>query len=50
MGIGPGDQSEEACPPMTIDGRQNENNMEDKKSCKMSNILHSDPGPHGTSD
>ena len=34
---------------MTIDGCQSENNEEDK-SCKMPDILHSSPRPHGTSD
>ena len=31
MGIGPGNQSEEVRPPMTIDGRQSENNMKNKE-------------------
>ena len=31
MGIGPGDWSEEARPPMTIGGHQSKNNMEDKE-------------------
>ena len=35
MGIGPSNRSEEACPLMTIDGCQNKNNTEDKKSCKI---------------
>ena len=48
-GIGPSDQSEEACPSMTIDGCQNKNSMENK-SCKMFNILHRRPRPHRTSN
>ena len=34
MGISPGDQSEEACPPMTIDGCQSENNTKDKRAVR----------------
>ena len=48
-GIGPSDWSEEACLTMTIDRCQNEDSMENK-SCKMFNILHRRPGPHGTSN
>ena len=48
-GIGPGNWSEEACPSMTIDRCQNENSMENK-SCKMFDILHRGPRPHGTSN
>ena len=31
MGIGPGDQSEEAHSPMTIDGHQSKNDMRNRK-------------------
>ena len=31
MGISPGNQSEEVCPPMMIDGHQSENNMENRE-------------------
>ena len=48
-GIGPSDRSEKACPSMTIDRCQNKNSMENK-SCKMFDILHRRPRPHGTSN
>ena len=34
MGIGPSNQSEEVCPPMTIDGCQSKNDMEDKRAVR----------------
>ena len=43
--IGPGNQSEEACPSVTIDRRQNEGNTREK-AVKTSLHLHRNPGPH----
>ena len=49
MGIGPGNLPEEVCPSMTIDGHQIKNSTKNK-SCKVFDILHRKPIPHGTSN